>query len=63
MLRESDAGVAGGPSIIRPQTCNKHDLSEFFVNYAKFSSGCVMDMLGLSLNQNKLNIRATCFSS
>ncbi|KAJ9658390.1 hypothetical protein H2201_007830 [Coniosporium apollinis] len=39
-----DAGVIGRPTIIRSQTCDKHDPSGFFVDYAAFSGGCFVDM-------------------
>lgn len=41
-----DSGMIGRPSIIRSQTCDKHDPGGFFVEYAKFSGGCFVDMSG-----------------
>lgn len=37
-------GVIGRPSVFRSQTCDKHDPSGFFVEYAKHSGGCFVDM-------------------
>jgi len=37
-------GLIGRPSIIRSQTCDKHDPSGFFVEYAAWSGGVFVDM-------------------
>ncbi|KAF7562852.1 hypothetical protein G7046_g1268 [Stylonectria norvegica] len=37
-------GMIGRPSIIRSQTCDKHDPSGFFVAYAAWSGGVFVDM-------------------
>ena len=37
-------GLIGRPSIIRSQTCDKHDPSGFFVAYAAWSGGVFVDM-------------------
>jgi len=42
-LSKTDAGLIGRPSISRSQTCDKLDLSGFFVAYAK-------PLKGISLN-------------
>ncbi|UNI15410.1 hypothetical protein JDV02_001945 [Purpureocillium takamizusanense] len=39
-----DRGLIGRPSIIRSQTCDKHDPSGFFVEYAAWSGGVFVDM-------------------
>ncbi|KAF3769417.1 NAD(P)-binding protein [Cryphonectria parasitica EP155] len=39
-----DQGLIGRPSIIRSQTCDKHDPSGFFVAYAAWSGGVFVDM-------------------
>ncbi|WYZ40851.1 hypothetical protein EsH8_IV_001192 [Colletotrichum jinshuiense] len=39
-----EAGLIGRPSIIRSQTCDKHDPSGFFVKYAALNGGCFVDM-------------------
>lgn len=41
-----EAGLIGRPSIIRSQTCDKHDPSGFFVKYAALNGGCFVDMSG-----------------
>ncbi|GAP92512.1 putative oxidoreductase [Rosellinia necatrix] len=41
---KAEAGVIGRPTIIRSQTCDKHDPSGFFVQYAAHSGGCFSDM-------------------
>jgi myo-inositol 2-dehydrogenase/D-chiro-inositol 1-dehydrogenase len=38
------AGAIGRPSILRSQTCDKHDPSGFFVAYAAWSGGVFVDM-------------------
>jgi myo-inositol 2-dehydrogenase/D-chiro-inositol 1-dehydrogenase len=37
-------GLIGRPSILRSQTCDKHDPSGFFVEYATWSGGVFVDM-------------------
>lgn len=37
-------GLIGRPSILRSQTCDKHDPSGFFVEYAAWSGGVFVDM-------------------
>ncbi|KAF2737837.1 NAD(P)-binding protein [Polyplosphaeria fusca] len=37
-------GAIGRPSILRSQTCDKHDPSGFFVEYAAWSGGVFVDM-------------------
>ncbi|KAH0039709.1 NAD(P)-binding protein, partial [Aureobasidium melanogenum] len=37
-------GLIGRPTIIRSQTCDKHDPSGFFVEYAAWSGGVFVDM-------------------
>lgn len=37
-------GLIGRPSIIRSQTCDKHDTSGFYVAYAAWSGGVFVDM-------------------
>lgn len=37
-------GLIGRPSILRSQTCDKHDPSGFFVAYAAWSGGVFVDM-------------------
>ncbi|KAF2793775.1 NAD(P)-binding protein [Melanomma pulvis-pyrius CBS 109.77] len=39
-----DQGLIGRPTIIRSQTCDKHDPSGFFVAYAAWSGGVFVDM-------------------
>ncbi|KAH0378982.1 NAD(P)-binding protein [Aureobasidium sp. EXF-12298] len=39
-----DRGLIGRPTIIRSQTCDKHDPSGFFVEYAAWSGGVFVDM-------------------
>lgn len=39
-----DRGLIGRPTIIRSQTCDKHDPSGFFVAYAAWSGGVFVDM-------------------
>ncbi|KAL3952483.1 hypothetical protein ACCO45_012426 [Purpureocillium lilacinum] len=39
-----ERGLIGRPSIIRSQTCDKHDPSGFFVEYAAWSGGVFVDM-------------------
>jgi predicted dehydrogenase len=39
-----EQGAIGRPSIIRSQTCDKHDPSGFFVAYAAWSGGVFVDM-------------------
>lgn len=43
---KADAGLIGKPSILRSQTCDKHDPSGFFVKYAALNGGCFVDMSG-----------------
>lgn len=38
-----DAGLIGRPSVLRSQTCDKLDTSDFWVNYAEFSGGIFVD--------------------
>lgn len=45
-FEKAQAGVIGRPTIIRSQTCDKHDPSGFFVQYAAHSGGCFSDMSG-----------------
>ena len=37
-------GLIGTPTIIRSQTCDKHDVSGFFVQYSAMSGGIFVDM-------------------
>jgi predicted dehydrogenase len=37
-------GLIGRPAVVRSQTCDKHDPSGFFVEYAAFSGGVFVDM-------------------
>lgn len=39
-----EQGQIGRPTIIRSQTCDKHDPSGFFVDYAAWSGGVFVDM-------------------
>ncbi|KAL2010290.1 hypothetical protein VTN00DRAFT_6097 [Thermoascus crustaceus] len=39
-----DRGLIGRPSIIRSQTCDKHDPSGFYIAYAAWSGGVFVDM-------------------
>jgi myo-inositol 2-dehydrogenase / D-chiro-inositol 1-dehydrogenase len=39
-----ERGLIGRPSILRSQTCDKHDPSGFFVEYAAWSGGVFVDM-------------------
>ncbi|KAL1878245.1 hypothetical protein Daus18300_002162 [Diaporthe australafricana] len=39
-----EQGMIGRPSVIRSQTCDKHDPSGFFVEYAAWSGGVFVDM-------------------
>ena len=39
-----DAGLIGRPVVVRSQTCDKHDPSDFFVDYAARSGGVFVDM-------------------
>lgn len=39
-----DAGAIGRPVVVRSQTCDKHDPSDFFVKYAQWSGGVFVDM-------------------
>ncbi|KAF2176575.1 NAD(P)-binding protein [Zopfia rhizophila CBS 207.26] len=39
-----EQGLIGRPSILRSQTCDKHDPSGFFVAYAAWSGGVFVDM-------------------
>ncbi|KAK3196414.1 hypothetical protein K4F52_000296 [Lecanicillium sp. MT-2017a] len=39
-----EQGLIGRPSIVRSQTCDKHDPSGFFVEYAALSGGVFVDM-------------------
>ncbi|KAF2475053.1 NAD(P)-binding protein [Lindgomyces ingoldianus] len=39
-----EQGLIGRPSIFRSQTCDKHDPSGFFVEYAAWSGGVFVDM-------------------
>jgi predicted dehydrogenase len=41
---KTQQGLIGRPSIIRSQTCDKHDPSGFFVEYAAWSGGVFVDM-------------------
>ncbi|KAF4838590.1 scyllo-inositol 2-dehydrogenase [Colletotrichum tropicale] len=43
-FEKTQAGLIGRPSIIRSQTCDKHDPSGFFVQYAALNGGCFVDM-------------------
>jgi myo-inositol 2-dehydrogenase/D-chiro-inositol 1-dehydrogenase len=42
--RKTEQGLIGRPSILRSQTCDKHDPSGFFVAYAALSGGVFVDM-------------------
>lgn len=44
-----ETGLIGRPSVIRSQTCDKHDPSGFFVKYAALNGGCFVDMSGQCL--------------
>lgn len=39
-----EQGLIGRPAIVRSQTCDKHDPSGFFVEYAAWSGGVFVDM-------------------
>lgn len=39
-----EQGLIGRPTIVRSQTCDKHDPSGFFVDYAALSGGLFVDM-------------------
>ncbi|XDG02376.1 hypothetical protein ABKA04_001991 [Annulohypoxylon sp. FPYF3050] len=39
-----DRGLIGRPVVVRSQTCDKHDPSGFFVEYAAWSGGVFVDM-------------------
>lgn len=39
-----EQGLIGRPSVVRSQTCDKHDPSGFFVEYAAWSGGVFVDM-------------------
>ncbi|KAI0884271.1 uncharacterized protein GGS22DRAFT_21387 [Annulohypoxylon maeteangense] len=39
-----DRGLIGRPAVVRSQTCDKHDPSGFFVEYAAWSGGVFVDM-------------------
>lgn len=41
---KTSQGLIGRPSILRSQTCDKHDPSGFFVEYAAWSGGVFVDM-------------------
>ncbi|BCR88430.1 putative NAD binding Rossmann fold oxidoreductase [Aspergillus chevalieri] len=41
--RKMTTGALGSPSVLRSQTCDKLDLSGFFVAYAQFSGGIFVD--------------------
>lgn len=41
---KTQQGLIGRPSILRSQTCDKHDPSGFFVAYAAWSGGVFVDM-------------------
>ena len=41
---KASQGLIGRPSILRSQTCDKHDPSGFFVDYAAWSGGVFVDM-------------------
>ncbi|PSK37515.1 hypothetical protein B9Z65_2257 [Elsinoe australis] len=41
---KTEQGLIGRPSILRSQTCDKHDPSGFFVAYAAWSGGVFVDM-------------------
>lgn len=40
----TEAGKIGRPTILRSQTCDKHDPSGFYVDYAAWSGGVFVDM-------------------
>ncbi|CBF86724.1 hypothetical protein AN2378.2 [Aspergillus nidulans FGSC A4] len=42
--RKVENGLIGRPSILRSQTCDKHDPSGFYVEYASWSGGVFVDM-------------------
>lgn len=42
--KKIEDGLLGRPSILRSQTCDKHDPSGFFVAYAAWSGGVFVDM-------------------
>lgn len=43
-FRKMEQGLIGRPSILRSQTCDKHDPSGFYVAYAAWSGGVFVDM-------------------
>jgi myo-inositol 2-dehydrogenase/D-chiro-inositol 1-dehydrogenase len=43
-FNQTQQGAIGRPSILRSQTCDKHDPSGFFVEYAAWSGGVFVDM-------------------
>lgn len=45
-VEKMKAGVIGQPVVVRSQTCDKHNPSDFFVKYAEHSGGCFPDMSG-----------------
>ncbi|KAF2113149.1 hypothetical protein BDV96DRAFT_151844 [Lophiotrema nucula] len=42
--KKVEEGLIGRPTILRSQTCDKHDPSGFFVDYAAWSGGVFVDM-------------------
>jgi myo-inositol 2-dehydrogenase/D-chiro-inositol 1-dehydrogenase len=42
--KKTEQGMIGRSSILRSQTCDKHDPSGFFVEYASWSGGVFVDM-------------------
>ncbi|KAL2807839.1 hypothetical protein BJX63DRAFT_439845 [Aspergillus granulosus] len=42
--KKVENGLIGRPSILRSQTCDKHDPSGFYVEYASWSGGVFVDM-------------------
>ncbi|KAL3460889.1 hypothetical protein BJX64DRAFT_300432 [Aspergillus heterothallicus] len=42
--RKVENGLIGRPSVLRSQTCDKHDPSGFYVEYASWSGGVFVDM-------------------
>lgn len=42
--QKTEQGLIGRPTVLRSQTCDKHDPSGFFVAYAAWSGGVFVDM-------------------
>lgn len=43
-FQKTEQGLIGRPTVLRSQTCDKHDPSGFFVAYAAWSGGVFVDM-------------------